>query len=128
MFKAWSIASVFALLGMAVTPVLAHHAFSSEFDTSKPVTLEGEVTRVDWENPHVFFYIDVKGADGAVVNWKCETRGPTNLERRGWRKETLKPGHKVLVRGYLAHDASNFVDGREVTMADGRKISSDSGN
>jgi Family of unknown function (DUF6152) len=103
-------------------PAIAHHAFSSEFDTSKPVTLEGVVTRIDWENPHVFFYVDVTDTDGAVVNWKCETRGPNGLARQGWRRDSLKPGDKVVVHGYLARDASHMVDGRKVTLADGRKI------
>src|SRR5579864_2829407 len=83
-------------------PVLAHHAFSTEFDLSKPITLEGVVTRVDWENPHVHFYVDVAAPDGTVVNWSCETGGPTRLTRRGWTRETLKPGDKVIVRGFVA--------------------------
>ena len=113
-----------ALLGLVSVPVLAHHAFSSEFDMSKPVMLEGVVTRVEWENPHIHFFIDVTDAQGNVVNWNCEGRGPNNLQRRGWNKETLKIGDKVRVHGYLARDSSNMVDGRQVTMADGRQISS----
>ena len=103
-------------------PAPAHHAFSSEFDLSKPITLEGVVTRVDWENPHVHFYVDVAAPDGTVVNWSCETGGPTRLVRRGWTRDALKPGDKVIVHGFLAKDASNSVDGRQVTLADGRKI------
>lgn len=93
---------------------------------SRPVTLEGVVTRVDWENPHVHFYIDVTAADGAVVNWSCETGGPNRLIRRGWNRNSLKPGDKVVVHGFLAKDASHSVDGRKVTFADGRQITSES--
>jgi hypothetical protein len=75
-------------------PVLAHHAFSNEFDESKPITLEGVVTRIDWENPHVHFYVDVAQSDGTVVNWACETGGPNRLAKRGWTRDSLKPGTK----------------------------------
>ena len=115
-----SVASVVFLA--SALPVLAHHAFSTEFDLSKPITLEGVVTRVYWENPHVHFYVDVAAPDGTVVNWSCETGGPTRLIRRGWNRDSLKPGDKVIVHGYLAKDASHSVDGRQVTLADGRKI------
>lgn len=105
-------------------PALAHHAFSNEFDESKPITLEGVVTRIDWENPHVHYYIDVAAPDGAVVNWACETGGPNRLTRRGWTRDSLKPGDKVIVHGFPAKDASHSVDGRHVTFANGQKIES----
>jgi hypothetical protein len=106
-------------------PVLAHHAFSNEFDESKPITLEGVVTRIDWENPHVHYYVDVTQADGTVVNWACETGGPNRLARRGWTRDSLKPGDKVTVHGFPAKDASHSADGRKVTLADGRTIGED---
>ena len=105
-------------------PTLAHHAFSGEFDESKPITLQGVVTRIDWENPHVHYYVDVTGPDGKVVNWSCETGGPNRLIRRGWNRDTLKPGDRVTVHGFPAKDASHSVDGRKVTFADGRQIES----
>ncbi|MGA2214487.1 MAG: DUF6152 family protein [Bryobacteraceae bacterium] len=114
----------FAILGCAL-PALAHHSFAEEFDTSKPVTLEGVVTRIDWENPHVHYYVDVTGPDGMVVNWSCETGGPSRLARRGWTHDSLKVGDKVVVRGFLAKDGSHAADGREVTLPDGRKIGAD---
>jgi hypothetical protein len=107
---------------LASVPVFAHHAFSNEFDMSKPVTLEGVVTNVTWENPHVYFYVDVKDADGNVVNWACETRGPNGLTKQGWHRDSMKPGDRVIVQGYLAKDGSHMADGRKVTLADGRKI------
>ena len=106
-------------------PVLAHHAFSNEFDESKPITLEGVVTRNDWENPHVHYYVDVTQVDGTVVNWACETGGPNRLARRGWTRDSLKPGDKVTVHGFPAKDASHSADGRKVTLADGRTIGED---
>jgi len=105
-------------------PALAHHSFSNEYDTTKPITLEGVVTRIDWENPHVHYYVDVTASDGTVVNWVCETGGPSRLARRGWTHDSLKLGDKVVVRGYLAKDGSHAADGREVTLSDGRKIGS----
>jgi hypothetical protein len=115
-----SIASVVFLA--SGVPALAHHSFSGEFDTSKPVTLEGVVTRIDWENPHVHYYVDVTAPDGMVVNWSCETGGPNRLAKRGWNRDTLKPGDKVVVHGFISKDGSHAADGRQVTLADGRKI------
>ena len=103
-------------------PALAHHAFSNEFDESKPITLEGVVTRIDWENPHVHYYVDVTGPDGTVVNWACETGGPNRLARRGWTRDSLKLGDKVVVHGFPAKDASHSADGRKVTLANGQTI------
>ena len=115
-----SFASI-ALLASSL-PGLAHHAFSNEFDESKPLTLEGVVTRVDWENPHVHYFVDVTQPDGTVVNWACETGGPNRLTKRGWMRDSLKPGDKVIVHGFPAKDASHSADGRKVTLANGQTI------
>jgi hypothetical protein len=117
-----SIALLIATLALLAVPILAHHSFSAEFDGSKSVTLEGVVTRIDWANPHVYFFIDVKDGNGVTANWGCETSGPNQLIRQGWRRDSMKIGDKVTVRGYLARDASKTADAREVTLADGRKI------
>jgi hypothetical protein len=111
----------FLLLAGAL-PALAHHSFSNEFDESNPVTLEGVVTRIDWENPHVHYYVDVAQPDGTLVNWACETGGPNRLAKRGWTRDTLKPGDKVIVHGFPAKDASHSADGRKVTLANGQPI------
>jgi len=103
-------------------PALSHHAFSNEFDESKPITLEGVVTRIEWENPHVHYYLDVTQPDGTVVNWACETGGPNRLAKRGWMRDSLKPGDKVVVHGFPAKDASHSADGRKVTLANGQTI------
>lgn len=115
---------------LAAVPLLAHHSFSAEFDATKSITLKGVVTKVDWANPHVYFYIDVKDPNGAVVNYACETDGPNALIRRGWKRDSLKAGDQIIVDGYLAKDGSKFADARMVMLPDGRKIfagSSDDG-
>lgn len=117
-------AAVILLVGAA----FAHHAFSNEFDDKQPVTLEGVVTQINWENPHVYFYVDVKESDGTVVNWACETRGPSGLARRGWKRDSLKIGDKVVVTGFRARNGTHTADGRQVALADGRKILSGSTN
>jgi Family of unknown function (DUF6152) len=112
---------VLAFLAIAI-PALAHHAFSNEYDESNPITLQGVVTRVDWENPHVHYYVDVAQADGTMVNWSCETGGPNRLARRGWTRDSLKIGDRVIVHGFPAKDASHTADGRKVTLANGQTI------
>ena len=103
---------------------IAHHSFASEFDQSRPVMLQGVVTAVDWENPHVFFYVDVDEGYGKVVNWAFETMGPNGLLRMGWKRDSLSPGDKVLVEAYLAKDGSHLADGRKVMLSNGLSIPS----
>ncbi|MBM3818071.1 MAG: hypothetical protein FJW14_03490 [Acidimicrobiia bacterium] len=100
----------------------AHHAFAAEFDGSKPVTLKGTVTRMEWINPHAWLHIEVKGPDGKVVAWMIEGGAPNALLRRGWNRDSLKAGTAVVVEGYRARDGSNRANGREVTTGDGRKL------
>lgn len=96
---------------------LAHHSFSAEFDGDKPVKLTGIVTKVEWTNPHVWFYINVKDDQtGEVTNWGAEMGPPHGLQRRGWRRNTLNIGEEVTVNGFLARNGSHRVNARSVTL------------
>ncbi|HLI82355.1 MAG TPA: DUF6152 family protein [Bryobacteraceae bacterium] len=113
---------------VSALPLAAHHSFAAEYDGSKPVTLKGKVTKVDWVNPHSWIYIDVTGEDGKVVNWSCETAPPNGLYRQGWRRDTLKPGDQVSVEGFLAKDGSHTMTARSVETPDGRRLFAGSAN
>jgi hypothetical protein len=121
-----NIALLLSVFSLAAVPVLAHHSFAAEFDTHKPVTLKGVVTKVEWMNPHAWFYIDVTDDQGKVEHWQCETGAPIELLRRGWRKNNLKAGDQVTVEAFRAKDATNTVSARVVTLPDGRKVFSGS--
>jgi hypothetical protein len=107
---------------VAVAPALAHHSFSGEYDSTKPVTLTGKVTKVEWTNPHARFYIDVKGDDGATTNWNLELASPNVLKRQGWSSTSLKEGDVVTVEGSLARSGVNMANARVVTLADGSRV------
>ena len=108
-------------LGLLV-PALAHHSFQAEYDASKPVTLNGVVTKVEWTNPHARFYIDVKDDSGTVTNWNLELASPNALRRLGWTRDFLQVGSVVTVFGARAKDSSNLANARSITRADGRKM------
>src|SRR6267378_1856621 len=99
--KVGVLVAVAGLLVSAV-PVLAHHSFAAEYDASKPVTLKGTVTKIEWTNPHARFYLDVKGADGALTNWNMELASPNALQRNGWTRKSLNVGDEVTVQGSAA--------------------------
>ena len=106
---------------MSVDQALAHHSFAAEYDRAKPISLTGTVTKVEWMNPHVYFYMDVKDKDGAVKNWAFELGNPAGLYRRGWKKEALKIGGTAVVDGSLAKDGTARVNASTVTL-DGKKL------
>jgi len=114
---------VVALLALAigivvsVVPAMAHHSFSAEFDGTKAVTMKGYVTKVEWTNPHVWFYIDVKQPNGTVENWGFEMGPPHGLQGRGWTRTTMKLGEEVVVDGTLAKNGSKRGNARNVTIA-----------
>ena len=106
-------------LAIAGRPVMAHHSEAAEYDSTKPVKVTGVITKVEWLNPHVWFYVDVKDTSGKVTTWGFSNAPPGALLRRGITKDALKIGSEVTVEGARARDGSNNASGRRVTYADG---------
>jgi hypothetical protein len=116
------IAGIGFLVAAGAMPLLAHHSFAAEFDAKSPVKVEGTVTRMQWTNPHSWVYIDTRKPDGTVENWAVEVGSPTVLFRRGFTRNSLPPGTKVVVEGYRAKDGSRRANGRDITLVDGKKL------
>ena len=117
--------SLIGAVGMfffAFTSTQAHHAFSGEFDSTKPINLRGKVVRMEWINPHAWLHLAVVNENGEEEVWMIEAGPPGALVRRGWRKDSVVPGIELVVQGYHAIDGTTKANGREVTFADGRRL------
>ena len=119
--KAGIFVAVLSLLTAAV-PLLAHHSFAAEYDSNKPITVTGTVTKMEWMNPHARFYVDVKDANGKVTSWNFELGAIPVLLKQGWRKDSLKAGDQVTVEGSMAKDGSKTANARSVKLPDGRRV------
>ena len=111
-----------AFLTAAAQAVSAHHSFAAEFDANKPITLKGTVTKLEWANPHIWVYLDVKDAQGSVEHWQCEGGPPNTLTRNGWSVNSLKPSDEITIDGVLAKDGSKTCNARTVKLPDGRSV------
>ena len=119
---------VAVLAGLMAVSAAAHHSFSAEYDSAKPLKLTGQVVEMKWSNPHAWIYINVKGKDGKVVKWAWETGGANALYRRGWRKEDLAAGTVLVVDGYQARNGSTTANATSITFQDGRRLFAGSSN
>jgi hypothetical protein len=119
------LAAIFAIFIISI-PLLAHHSFQAEYDSGKPLTLTGTVTKLEWTNPHARFYVDVKDQTGKVTSWNFELASPNVLRRLGWNRDMMKPGDTVTVKGHRAKDDSTWANANSVTLTDGRTMSAGS--
>jgi Family of unknown function (DUF6152) len=110
------------LVVLIAVPLAAHHSFAPQYDRTKPKTLTGPVTKLDWINPHARFFIDNKEADGKVINWEVELGPPAMLMRNGWTRTSLVIGATVTVNGSLAKDGSHLLNASTVTLSDGKRV------
>ena len=117
-----SIAATVFGVALGVLPLAAHHSFAAEYDDTKPVKFSGVVTKVEWMNPHIWFYVDEKKADGTVTHWAISGGAPGQLMRRGINKDVIQPGMMIAVEGFRAKDGSDNANGSKVTFPDGRMV------
>lgn len=115
--------AVILLCAVAGGRAAAHHSFAAEFDATKAIRVTGTLAKVEWTNPHTYFYVDVKDDNGTVVRWACESGAPGALSRRGFKRSLLKLGDTLIVDGYRAKNGANLMDARRVTLPDGQVLS-----
>ena len=115
------VAVIGVLVSLWAATALAHHSFQAMYDASKPVTLKGTVTVIQFKNPHIWVFVDVPGSDG-TVNWACEGGQPTSLFRQGWRPDTVKAGDLVVMEGFAARTGKPVCNVRNMTLADGTTV------
>jgi hypothetical protein len=113
---------VIAVMVLELAPLVAHHAFNSEFDSKRPIKLRGTVTKMEWINPHAWIHVDVKKPDGSVEKWMIEAGTPNTLFRRGFTKNSLQAGTEVLIDGYQSKDGSLRANGRDLTLPNGQTL------
>jgi hypothetical protein len=118
------IAIIFVALAVLTSDrsLTAHHSFAAQYDRNKPITLTGAVTKLEWMNPHVYFYLDVKEPAGVVTKWAVEGQAPSVLYRGGWRRDSVKIADVVTVHGFLARDGTKLVNMQRAVLADGRSL------
>jgi hypothetical protein len=128
--RSLGIGALLLLLAAAPAPVSAHHSFAAEYDGNQPIKLTGAVTKIEWTNPHVYFYIDVKNPEtGRLANWAMEMAAPSVIARNGWKRSSMKIGDLVIVEGFRARSGDNHANARSVTLAaTGQKLGAGGGD